>query len=249
MPTFCDLPPPAEPNVFTDGSATHPTHPLLSLGGVGVWWPTRDRICAAVSPSESSAGIAQEWEKGGLSRWGPTFGPLLDSTRTEITAGLVARLADGPVHIASDNKSFVDRANALRQTLNIKRKDWSLVTNGDLWAIFCNVLRAEGPQSVCFSWTKGHAEQKHIDAGTSTTFKRDANKQADHNADLGVMCHNQGVIQLLNAYALREDILHQVTVFSKPTLLEVSHLKATSASNKRPYAHLLVAIRVAYPPF
>ena len=84
---------------------------------------------------------------------------------TEIIAGLIAMLADGPVHIASDNKSFVDRANAFRQTLDIKRKDWSLVTNGDLWEIFCKVLRAKGPLSVCFSWTKGHAEQKTYRCG------------------------------------------------------------------------------------
>ena len=129
MPTFCDQPPPAEPNVFTDGSATHPTHPLLSLGGVGVWWPTRDRICAAVSPSENSSGLAQDWENGGLSRRRPTFGLLLDSTRTEITAGPFAMLADGPGHTASDNQSLVDKATALRQTLDIKRKDWSLVGN------------------------------------------------------------------------------------------------------------------------
>ena len=249
LPPVCAHPALVEPNLFSDGSATHPTLPLLSLGGVGIWWPSRKHIGAAVSPSESSVGLEQDWEKGGLSRWGATFGPMLDSTRTEITAGLFAMLADGPVHLASDNQSFVGKANCLRQTLDIKRKDWSLVANGDLWAVFCAVVRAKGPHSVLFSWTKGHAEQEHIDAGISTPFKRDANKQADHNADLGVMCHNEGVTQLLNAYALREDILHQVTVFSNPILLDVSRLRAIFDSSKRPYARLLLAIRVEYPLF
>ena len=40
-PYRCTRKPPAEINVFTDGSWTSPLHQYLGLGGAGVWWPGR----------------------------------------------------------------------------------------------------------------------------------------------------------------------------------------------------------------
>ena len=97
--------------------------------------------------------------------------------------------ADGPIHIGSDSKAFVDKANALINNVNKGKrfkKHWSLMNDGDLWEHLALAIQAKGAHAIKVSWVKGHAGEKHIKAGISNPFKKAGNDRADANADEGV---------------------------------------------------------------
>ena len=83
--------------------------------------------------------------------------------RVELLGAILALFSDLPLHLAIDNESVVRRAAKYILCLQnhpdeqIPGVPLGLPTNGDLWKIFCDVLRARGPHSVKVKKTKGHA--------------------------------------------------------------------------------------------
>ena len=61
------------------------------------------------------------------------------STRAEFAAGIIAMAADREIHMGTDSKAFMDRANIVLQMIKDQRKPkrpWSNQKDGDLWRFF-----------------------------------------------------------------------------------------------------------------
>ena len=61
------------------------------------------------------------------------------STRAEIAAGIIAIAADREIHMGTDSKAFMDRANIILQMIKDQRKPklpWSTQQDGDLCRFF-----------------------------------------------------------------------------------------------------------------
>ena len=67
--------------------------------------------------SEAESDLAHfRQEVGGLALFTKIGGYTGSSTRTELAAGIIALCANGPAHIGSDSKAFVDKANLFNKT-------------------------------------------------------------------------------------------------------------------------------------
>jgi hypothetical protein len=195
-PWRCLVAAPEAINVYTDGSWLNPLKQFLGLGGAGVWWPHRHIDVPSTQPLSYRKRLSDAEEElahhrqldGGLQLFTKIGGFSGSSTRTELAAGIIAICANGPVHIGSDSKAFVDKANELLEIISTgddpqDRRPWSLTNDGDLWAHFCEVVQAKGHLAIKISWVKGHAKQHHVDSGITTYEDLLGNAQADATAD------------------------------------------------------------------
>jgi ribonuclease HI len=209
LPNVCHAHAPESINVYSDGSWLNPLKQFLGLGGAGVWWPARliaEGTQSSEVPhnplSEAELQLAHYRQLGsGLQLFTKIGGYAGSSTRTELAAGIIALCADGPVHIGSDSRAFVDKANNLLDT--IRRgvdpqdlKSWSVVNDGDLWAYFCAAVMRKGYTSVRITWVKGHAKQHHIEQGITTLQHKAGNDAADHAADEATALHGADVVKV-----------------------------------------------------
>ena len=64
---------------------------------------------------------------------------------------------------------------------------------------------ANGPDSLRFGKVKGHAKQKHINAGECTQEEAHGNKIADSVADAGLKLHADGTIDIASWCAARHE--------------------------------------------
>ena len=80
------------------------------------------------------------------------------STRTELAAAIIAMSAHGPIHLASDSKSFFEQAlkivNQPRVGVNKPRR-WKMVSDSDLREHFYLAIKARGPNAFWATWVKG----------------------------------------------------------------------------------------------
>ena len=63
--------------------------------------------------------------------------------------------AYGPVHLASDSKVFVDKANDILQRLKnnfADKTNYNTHSDGDLWMYFVQDVKSKGLQSVRFTF-------------------------------------------------------------------------------------------------
>ncbi len=151
LPLPCDAPAPVSPNVYSDGSLKNPKLQDWSLGGFGVWWPGRQLRNQPLSFNENEYTQHRE-EPQGISVWGATTGQRASSCRTELTAGLLAIHQDGPTHICSDSRSFVNKAQKLADGANLTRKlPWTIQPDGDLWQKLEQAILSKGRQAVKFT--------------------------------------------------------------------------------------------------
>ena len=108
-----------------------------------------------------------EFKQDGVALYTPIGGYSGISTRTEPAAAIIAISAHGPIHLGTDSKAFATRANWLLELVALKSKPkrkLNLMTDGDLWEHFNNVIMAKGARSIKISWVKGHATEEHIRA-------------------------------------------------------------------------------------
>eukprot|EP00973_Karenia_brevis_P075302 10461494-Karenia_brevis.AAC.1 len=101
----------------------------------------------------------------------------------------MALLSSLPVHIALDNLTVVKKAQHYHTLLfssDVPHISFSQINNGDLWQLFVHIVRARGPHSCAFSWTKGHAlapeNKKYIDNSPSLLYQAVHNDKADTSA-------------------------------------------------------------------
>ena len=140
-----------------------------------------------------------EQETEGLILYTKIGGFAGSSTRTEVAGAIIALLAHGPIHVGSDGKAFVDRANKCINLLKKNKKPrikWKLISDGDLWEHFFKALEAKGWRAFKATWVKGHATQEHINNKISTLANKTGNDKADKVADIGTKLHGRNVMQM-----------------------------------------------------
>lgn len=217
LPWRCTVGAPARINVYSDGSWLQPRFKFLGLGGAGVWWPNRQTSVGGVKDSKAYCQKVSEAEfdlahfrqrDEGLQLFTKIGGYSGQSTRTEIAAGIIAICANGPIHLGSDSRAFVDKANWIINEIANNRDPqgkthWKLTSDGDLWYHFCCAIKAKGPASVRISWVKGHASQDHIDAGVTSVEDKAGNDQADLVADEATALYGVDLNNIAKWYAQR----------------------------------------------
>ncbi len=198
MPYRCHLPAPKDINVYTDGSWIHPLKQFLGMGGAGVWWPNRNPdIRHRLSTSEQELAYYQVLE-GGVMLFTPIGGYHGSSTRTELAAAIVALMANGPIHIGTDSKAFMDKAidilYKLRSDLPIKL-NWKTMSDGDLWEHFTKAAEAKGPNSINITKVKGHVTTQQILDNIYRDVDKQGNDRADKAAEIAVNTHGEDVVR------------------------------------------------------
>ena len=148
----------------------------------------------------------EEQREDGLALFTLIGGYSGSSTRTELAAAIVAISADGPVHVGSDSKAFVSRARKLQRNLangRAAKKQWKLISDGDLWEHFYKALQTKGPNSFRATWVKGHATEDHVNKGVTTNQDRIGNDHADKIADMGAKLHGEDFAKSAKAIGFR----------------------------------------------
>jgi hypothetical protein len=197
---------PLLPNVWTDGTKTHPNHPAWSLAGYGCWFPDRDQQSA--HPAERTQGllVSTPLTQGKLAIAGGLAFNLSSSTRAEVAAGLVAIAAPLAVHIGTDSAAFKAKVDTiLADPTAIPRRPWASQKDGDLWEAMALSISTKGANAVKVSWFKGHANDSHVASGSATSASRIHNDIADKVADEGVQ-HGiaEGIACLTDYYAAKQ---------------------------------------------
>ena len=199
LPHKCTAKAPQEINVYSDGSWIFPIQQYLGLGGAGVWWPGRDiNVHHFLSPAEKELGHFKQQQQG-LLLYTPIGGYSGSSTRTELAAAILALAANGPIHLGTDSQAFLDTATAIIANIRKDKKqkrNWQLVSDGDLWYHFEQSVKAKGYKAFRVSKVKGHVQQSQVDEGIYTQADKDGNDCADHAADLAVAMHGGDIISM-----------------------------------------------------
>ncbi len=205
LPKWCEDAAPQGINVYTDGSWKNPLRQYWGLGGAGVWWPGRDLSERQLSEAEYILGVTRQ-EENGVAMKTVTGGYGGSSTRTELAAGILALMYNGPVHIGTDSSAFLMKARVLMQMVEAKKKPkrpWGSQTDGDLWEHFYKSVAAKNPVTVAISKVKGHAT--HNDVLECKVEERDwiGNSKADELANEGVQVHGQDEVQIAALFTNR----------------------------------------------
>ena len=82
-------------------------------------------------------------------------------------------------------------------------QSWQTTADGDLWLHLELAIRAKGPDSIQFTWIKGHATDAHIADGITTLANKIGNDHADRIADEGTKLHGEEVYQIAKLYTQR----------------------------------------------
>jgi ribonuclease HI len=198
----CTLKPPEQINVYSDGSWQNPLTYHFALGGAGVWWPGRKHW---LNNAEDELAIIEKHDDG-VRLYTPIGGFSGSSTRTELAAAILAISSNGPVHLGTDSKAFVLRANFILDLIRqnkLPKVRWGLMSDGDLWEHFFKVARAKSPEAIRITWVKGHATQEHINRGITTQTHLEGNDTADKTADQGVAQHGEQTTHFATVYSKR----------------------------------------------
>ena len=69
------------------------------------------------------------------------------------------------MHIGTDRQAFVNKAKKLIKDIDENNNDinWSLQSDGDLWALFHKALKAKQTYVVRITWIKGHATDEMVE--------------------------------------------------------------------------------------
>ena len=154
----CDALPPAEPNVYTDGTNSQPRWHQFALGAFGTWWKDRTLSTHPLSTTEETVVNAIEGH-GSTGTFQHLPSPSMSSMRAELAGGVAAACANGPMHLASDNLGFVIMATKIIENPQaFPHKPWGTTANGDLWQLFHNIVVQKGANALRVSWTKGHCD-------------------------------------------------------------------------------------------
>ena len=90
-------------------------------------------------------------QKDGMKLISHLPGNCSSSTRMELAGAIVAVVAPGPIHLATDSKAFLDKAKSVHQLVEQQRqprRPWALQTDGDLWKHYYDQVQAEGHGSM-----------------------------------------------------------------------------------------------------
>ena len=160
-PSPCRENAPDDINVYSDGACTNPTRTQFSLIGAGVWWERRSLIEHPLSQAEQELGYVEHRDDG-IMLISTLAGFGSSSTRAEIAAGIIAMAADGPIHIGTDSRAFLLKAQTIQKLVAASRpprRPLSTTANCDLWEHFYQNLKAKGAHALRISKVKRKATQ------------------------------------------------------------------------------------------
>ena len=192
----CHQLPPSIPNVHSDGALKLPSNWLWGMSGFGVVWNDRDLEIHPLTNNELDYAITSIQGKE-VSLWGALPGHKSSSTRAELAAGIVTIAAPGPVHQATDSKSYLDKANLILEGIDVtSRKPWGIQTDGDLWKIWESLAKQKGVDAIRISKVKAHTTLKDVEDGKISPFDRHYNDVSDKNATKGVQAHQHDALSV-----------------------------------------------------
>jgi hypothetical protein len=180
LPPSIDELPGEELQVFTDGSAAHPTRPICTLAGAAVWIPGGrlgdwQEIAEFCHPKEVLEGTYAMLSAAGS---------VQSAGRFEVLAALAALHLPRAISLGTDCKAVIQGHHYILKMLARGRKcRFANRTNGDLWSRWQEVVVARGVRSAQLRWTKGHATQEHVDSGITTEWDKLNNDVVDKWAD------------------------------------------------------------------
>ena len=248
--------PPADPNVYCDGGASHPDSHLWSLGTFGVFWPGRQQHGQPFHNLETTYAQCKFTYKG-AELHGCLDTPSCSSTRAETVAGIVALCACWPVNIASDSKAFVIR---FRNTMNdikmgLPEPRWSQCNDGDLWNQIWIILRSRGPHSVRVTKVKGHATIQHLVDGAVEPIDKYCNDMADSLATYAREHRSDNMGRISDFFAQRHKYyvsfltaLHDYLLAMLKAIAEARDTHAKQArANGVSHSKVLIAPALLYP--
>ena len=243
---------PDDVNAWTDGSKKHPRYQLFSLAGFGVWHTKRCMEELSHAEIDILQGTRTNDYVVGIGLHATLCGVFHSSTRAELAGAILAIVAPGPQHIASDSLAMVDRANSILQDPG-RRPDrpYSLQKDGDLWETFHHIVAAKGPQSIKLSWVKGHGTLEQIRSGITTVEEVLFNGQADVTADFAVQHGFAGFYHLMNYYVAKRCAYVELVQAIHDHLLDIQEglqsLRNNAASRMGLHAKSMEEARLIIP--
>ena len=109
-------------------------------------------------------------------------------------AAIIAIAANGPVHIGTDSKAFLDRARRVMYRISSGKgpsTNWKVKSDGNIWEHFEKAVRAKGAHAVRITKVKGHVTQEHVDAQQYRDADKRGNDKADEAADVGTQLYGK----------------------------------------------------------
>ena len=206
MPSTCHDTPPPNPNVYSDGSLTHPQQPQYNLSGAGVWHPHHNLADSPPSDTEANLAVLTQQDEG-LQLYALLPGHTGSSTRVELAAAIIAIAKDGPVHLGTDSQSFRAKALNVHQMVRAgtqPRRPWMLQTDGDLWKLYHDCAQAKTVDAIAITKVKGHATDQMVQQGLVRRADKVGNDEADTAADEGVKLATDQIKDLSDTLSLRQ---------------------------------------------
>eukprot|EP00973_Karenia_brevis_P069992 9731113-Karenia_brevis.AAC.1 len=118
------------------------------MSNAAVWWPQRQDIPTDAEQQYSLHNLTD----GGLEIYTALHGPSTSSARPELLAVILALLAPRAAHLGVDNLAVVRTANKMIQRINsphtLPKPTFNIMTDGDLWKIFWQVVEQKGSHSI-----------------------------------------------------------------------------------------------------
>ncbi len=127
----------------------------------------------------------------------PIGGYTGSSTRTELAARIIAICANGPVHIGTDSKAFMDKAHGIMHRIRHHRGgriNYKVVYDGDLWEHFEKAVKTKGVHAIRITKVQGHVTQEQVDSKQYRAVDKRGNDKADEAADVGSALYGKDVI-------------------------------------------------------
>ena len=208
LPKRCDEEASEHIDTYCDGSVKNPRGDFWKIGGLGLWWPTKDGKQKTFNEAEGKF-IHVERKAEGTMGWNMMNCLRGNSTRTETGAAMIATLSDNAAHFGSDNMGVIRRTNTILDHMR-QREDTTLVeedgtlrlggeishlhrenpwtrpfnymANGDLWQHFMKMIKAKGHRVVRTTKVKGHATEAMIEEGLVRKEDKQGNGEADKAA-------------------------------------------------------------------
>ena len=89
------------------------------------------------------------------------MGHRASSTRAELGAGIAAMMANAPTHQGTGSMSYLVKAQEILKG-KLPRKPWGILTDGDLWKWFAELVEAKGADAIRLTKVKGHATEQMV---------------------------------------------------------------------------------------
>ena len=122
-------------------------------------------------------------------------GHRASSTRAQLGAGIAAMMAKAPTHQGTDSMSYLVKAQEILKC-KLPKKPWNILTDGDLWKWFAEVVEAKGAEAIRLTKMKGHATDQMVQEGKVKQEHKDGNDGSDEAADIGVEQHGNGLLDV-----------------------------------------------------